>query len=67
MDCNFGGGSMLLSPTGDLLAKAKSDEEDLIVCEVDYRDMKAAETFIPTLKDLQPELFDELKRQAKAL
>jgi len=63
----FWGGSRLLSPTGDLLAKAKSDEEDLIVCEVDYRDMKAAETFIPTLKDLRPELFDELKRQAKTL
>jgi predicted amidohydrolase len=63
----FWGGSRLLSPTGDLLAKAKSDEGDLIVCEVDYRDMKAAETFIPTLKDLRPELFDELKRQAKTL
>ena len=60
----FWGGSRLVSPTGDLLAKAKYDEEDLVICEVDYSDMRPAETFIPTLKDLRPELFDELKRHS---
>ncbi|MGB9841120.1 MAG: carbon-nitrogen hydrolase family protein [Candidatus Bathyarchaeales archaeon] len=63
----FWGGSRLLSPTGDLLAKAKEDEEDIVVCEVDYRDIKPAEIFIPILKDLRPELFDELKKQAEML
>ena len=60
----FWGGSRLVSPTGDLLAKAKYDEEDLVICEVDYSDMRPAETFIPTLRDLRPELFDELKRHS---
>jgi predicted amidohydrolase len=60
----FWGGSRLLSPTGDLLAKAKYDEDDLVICEVDYTDMRPAETFIPTLRDLRPELFDELKRNS---
>ena len=63
----FWGGSRLVSPTGDLMAKAKYDEEDLVICEVDYRDMRPAEAFIPTLRDLRPELFDELKRKLEKL
>lgn len=63
----FWGGSRLLSPTGDLLAKAKYDEEDLVICEVDYSDIRPAETFIPTLRDLRPELFDQLKKQSETL
>jgi predicted amidohydrolase len=63
----FWGGSRVVSPTGDLLAKAKYDEEDLVFCEVDYRDMRPVETFIPTLKDLRPELFDELRKLSETL
>jgi predicted amidohydrolase len=63
----FWGGSRLISPTGDVLAKAKYDDEDLVICEVDYNDMRSAETFIPTLKDLRPELFEELKRRSELL
>jgi predicted amidohydrolase len=63
----FWGGSRLVSPTGDLLAKAKYDEEDLVICEVDYNDMRPAETFIPTLRDLRPELFDQLKKHSETL
>ena len=63
----FWGGSRVISPTGDLLAKAKYDEEDLVICEVDYSDMRPAETFIPMLRDLRPELFDELKKGAETL
>jgi len=58
----FWGGSRLVSPTGDVLAKAKYDEEDFVICEVDYADLRTAETFIPTLRDLRPELFDKLKQ-----
>ncbi len=63
----FWGGSRLVSPTGDVLAKAKYDEEDLVICDVNYGDIRAAETFIPTLRDLRPELFDELKKAAEQL
>ena len=63
----FWGGSRLVSPTGGLLAKAKYDEEDLVICEVDYSDIRPAETFIPTLRDLRPELFDELKKHSETL
>ncbi len=61
----FWGGSRLVGPTGDVLAKAKYDEEDFVVCEVDFGDLKAAETFIPTLRDLRPELFDKLKHYSE--
>ncbi len=63
----FWGGSRLVGPTGDVVAKAKYDEEDLVLCEVDFADLKPAEAFVPTLRDLRPELFDELKRQAEQI
>jgi predicted amidohydrolase len=63
----FWGGSRIVSPTGDLLVKAKYDEEDLVICDVDYKDIRTAEPFIPTLRDLRPELFDQLKKQAEVL
>ncbi len=63
----FWGGSRLVSPTGDVIAMAKYDEEDFVVCEVDYDDLRTAETFIPTLRDLRPELFDKLKEYSELL
>ncbi|MEM3752940.1 MAG: acyltransferase, partial [Candidatus Bathyarchaeia archaeon] len=63
----FWGGSRLIGPQGKLMACAKYDEEDLIISAVDYADIKPIETFVPTLKDLRPELFDELKKHAENL
>jgi predicted amidohydrolase len=63
----FWGGSRLVGPTGDVISKAKYDEEDFVMCEVNYSDIRPAEAFIPTLRDLRPELFDELKRSAELL
>ena len=63
----FWGGSRLVSPNGDVLAKAKYDEEDFVTCEVDYGDLRSAETFIPTLRDLRPELFDKLKEYSELI
>ncbi len=63
----FWGGSRLVSPTGDVLAKAKYDEEDFVICQVDYHDLRTAETFIPTLRDLRPELFEQLKKLSETL
>ena len=63
----FWGGSRLVSPTGDVLAKAKYNEEDFVVCEVDFGDLRTAETFIPTLRDLRPELYAQLRRLAEQI
>ena len=67
MDCNSGEEADWLAQHGDILAKAKYDEEDFVICEVDYRDLRTAETFIPTLRDLRPELFDKLKEYSEQL
>jgi len=61
----FWGGSRLIAPNGKVLVKAKYDEEDLVMCDVNYSDIKPIETFVPTLKDLRPELFDALKKSAE--
>ena len=63
----FWGGSRLVSPNGDIVAKAKYDEEDFVICEVDFSDLRTAETVIPTLRDLRPELFDKLKEYSEKL
>jgi len=63
----FWGGSRLIAPNGKVLVKAKYDEEDLVICDIDYRDIKPIETFVPTLKDLRPELFDKLRKAAENL
>jgi predicted amidohydrolase len=63
----FWGGSRLIAPNGKILAQAKYDEEDFVIHEIDYTDVKSVEPFVPTLKDLRPELFDKLKRAAEDL
>ena len=63
----FWGGSRIVGPNGKVLVQAKYDDEDLVMCDVDYADIRSLETFVPTLKDLRPELFDELKNQAENL
>jgi len=57
----------LIGPDGGILAIAKYDEEDLVIGEIDYADIAPVEAFVPTLKDLQPELFDKLKEKAETL
>jgi predicted amidohydrolase len=63
----FWGGSRLVGPNGKVLVQAKYDDEDLVMCDIDYADIRPVETFVPTLRDLRPELFDELKGEAKNL
>lgn len=63
----FWGGSRLVGPNGKVIVQAKYDEEDLVICDVNYEDIRPIETFVPTLRDLRPEIFDELKRNAEQL
>jgi predicted amidohydrolase len=61
----FWGGSRLIGPQGRILTKAKYDEEDMVIGEVDYTDLRSIEPFVPTIRDLRPELFDKLKQSAE--
>jgi len=63
----FWGGSRMIAPGGKIFAQARYDEEDMVVTQIDYSDMDRVEVFVPMLRDLRPELFDSLKRQAENL
>jgi len=63
----FWGGSRLIGPSGRILVQAKYDEDDFVMGEVNYPDIRSIEAFVPTLKDLRPELFDHLKKSAEEL
>lgn len=63
----FWGGSRVVGPNGKVLVQAKYDEEDFVTCDINYADIRPVEAFVPTLRDLRPELFDKLKFCAENL
>lgn len=63
----FWGGSRLIGPSGTLIAQSKYDEEDISFGTVNYEDLKPVEAFVPTLRDLRPELYPSLKELSEKL
>ncbi|TET63334.1 carbon-nitrogen hydrolase family protein [Candidatus Bathyarchaeota archaeon] len=63
----FWGGSRLVGPNGKVLAKAKYGEEDLVIGQINYSDIRPIETFVPVLKDIRPEIFSKLEDAAEKL
>jgi len=63
----FWGGSRLIGPNGHIITQSKYDEEDISFGTVDYSDIRAIEAFVPTLRDLRPELFASLRKLSEKL
>lgn len=63
----FWGGSRLISPSGHIITQAKYDEEDITFGKVNYEDLRPVEAFVPTLRDLRPELYASLKEYSEKL
>jgi predicted amidohydrolase len=63
----FWGGSRLVSPNGTVLAQAKYDKAELALGDLHYEDLKPIEAFVPTLKDLRPDLYTTLKELSENL
>jgi len=63
----FWGGSRIISPSGSIIAKAKYDEEDFVVGEIDLKDVRHVATFVPTIRDLRPELYEQLKKTSEMI
>jgi predicted amidohydrolase len=63
----FWGGSRLVGPNGRVLAQARYNDEDMITGRVNYADITPIEAFVPTLRDLRPELYEKLKKGAEEL
>jgi len=53
---HFPGGSMVVSPQGEIVAQAKYFEEDLVVTEIDLEEIRRARLFAPVLRDERLEL-----------
>jgi len=63
----FWGGSRLIAPNGRILSQAKYDVDNMVFGIIDYADLARTETFVPTLRDLRPELFTEMKALTEKL
>lgn len=59
----FWGGSRMIAPSGSVISQAKYDEDDFIMTRIQYSDMARVEAFVPTLRDLRPELFSFLQEE----
>lgn len=63
----FWGGSRLISPSGTIITQSKYNDEDISFGRVNYEDLKPIEAFVPTLRDLRPELYASLKELSENL
>ena len=61
----FWGGSRVIAPNGSVLAQCKYDVEEFQICKVDLDEVSRARAFIPTIKDLEPGLFDLLRIKSR--
>jgi predicted amidohydrolase len=61
----FWGGSRVVAPNGSVLVHCKYDVEDYQPCKVDLAEVGRARAFIPTIKDLDPQLFDQLRVKSR--
>ena len=61
----FWGGSRVIAPNGSVLAQCKYDVEEFHICKVDLDEVSRARAFIPTIKDLEPALFDQLRNKSR--
>jgi len=63
----FWGGSRIIAPSGSLISQAKYDEDDFIVAKINYSELARVQAWVPTLRDLRPEIFDTLREEAENL
>ncbi len=61
----FEGFCLSVAPNGSVLVQCKYDEEDFQPCKVDLAEVSRARAFIPTIKDLDPQLFDQLRTKSR--
>ena len=56
----FQGGTQAIGPRGEDLGRAKDFAEDVVIADVDLRDVKTARTFRPTLRDTRKEMWEAI-------
>lgn len=58
----FWGGNTVVSPRGEIIAKGKYFEEDVVLCEIDLKEIKVSRQFRPVLSDKRLEVYEKLLR-----
>lgn len=61
----FSGGSVLLSPRGEEIVRAKDLEEDVVEAQIDLSDIDVSRRFRPTVRDTRVELLEEIGSMMK--
>ena len=63
----FQGGTQAIGPRSEDLGRGKDFEEDVVIAEVNLRDLRVAREFRPTIRDTQKEIWEPVsgKRAAK--
>jgi len=56
----FGGGSTLWNPRGELLARGKDLDEDIVEHEIDLNDIEVARRFRPLVRDSRSEIVERM-------
>lgn len=62
----FSGGSMLYGPRGDILARGRDLDEDVVEHGVDFSEVETARRFRPLLRDSRADVLLELARELGA-
>lgn len=53
----FGGQSMLIDPSGNILSQASSGEEELVIADLDFDLVEQVRKTIPVFKDRRPDIY----------
>src|SRR2546427_385176 len=61
----FWGGSRVVAPNGSILVQCKYDDEAFEPCKIDLDEVRRSRPFIPTIKDVDPVLFDMLQAKSR--
>ena len=56
----FWGNSMVIDPSGKVIAKAGNKKEDILVCEIDYKKIDTARQHWPFLRDRRTEFYKDI-------
>lgn len=56
-DWTFGGASMVVSPRGEVLAKASTDDEEVLLVDIDRAEVNAARRRFPMMRDRRPDAY----------
>lgn len=63
----FWGGSRVIAPSGSVIIQARYDADDFIYAKITYSDISRVQAWVPTLRDLRPEIFTSLREETENL